>query len=81
MTNHILRRGMKIFLRILLTVLVFLALSSGGSKLLLMQRDVEFFAPAPTHAKMKDGMSGGWGKGYAIIDEILAELKAVEGAR
>lgn len=26
-------------------------------------------------AKMKDGMSGGWGKGYAIIDEILAELQ------
>lgn len=27
-------------------------------------------------AKMKDGMSGGWGSGYAIIDELLAELKA-----
>lgn len=27
-------------------------------------------------AKMKDGMSGGWGGGYAIIDELLAELKA-----
>lgn len=27
-------------------------------------------------AKMKDGMSGGWGKGYAIIDEILTELQA-----
>ena len=26
-------------------------------------------------AKMKDGMSGGWGKGYAIIDELLAKLK------
>lgn len=26
-------------------------------------------------AQMKDGMSGGWGKGYAIIDEILVELK------
>lgn len=23
-------------------------------------------------AKMKDGMAGGWGKGYAIIDEMLA---------
>ncbi len=22
------------------------------------------------------GMSGGWGKGYAIIDELLAELQA-----
>jgi hypothetical protein len=26
-------------------------------------------------AKMKDGMSGGWGGGYAIIDELLAKLK------
>jgi uncharacterized protein YndB with AHSA1/START domain len=25
-------------------------------------------------AKIKDGMSGGWGKGYEIIDEILNEL-------
>lgn len=24
-------------------------------------------------AKMKDGMSGGWGKGYEIIDELLAK--------
>lgn len=27
-------------------------------------------------AKMKDGMSGGWGKGYEIIDEILKELQS-----
>ena len=27
-------------------------------------------------AKMKDGMSGGWGKGYTLIDELLAELSA-----
>ena len=27
-------------------------------------------------AKMMEGMSGGWGKVYAIIDEILAELQA-----
>lgn len=26
--------------------------------------------------KMKDGMSGGWGSGYAIIDEMLTELEA-----
>ncbi len=26
-------------------------------------------------AKMKDGMGGGWGSGYAIIDKILAEMK------
>ncbi len=25
--------------------------------------------------KMKDGMSKGWGSGYAIIDEVLAELQ------
>ena len=27
-------------------------------------------------AKMKDGMAGGWGKGYEIIDQVLAELSA-----
>lgn len=27
-------------------------------------------------AKMKDGMSGGWGGGYALIDELLGEMKA-----
>ncbi len=27
-------------------------------------------------AKMKDGMSGGWGKGYEIIDAMLAEVGA-----
>ena len=27
-------------------------------------------------AKMKDAMSGGWGGGYAIIDDVLAEMKA-----
>lgn len=26
-------------------------------------------------AKMKDGMSGGWGGGYAIIDDMLSELR------
>jgi uncharacterized protein YndB with AHSA1/START domain len=27
-------------------------------------------------AKMKDGMSGGWGSGYTIIDELLTKLQA-----
>ncbi|MEM9621536.1 MAG: SRPBCC domain-containing protein [Pseudomonadota bacterium] len=27
-------------------------------------------------AKMKDGMRGGWGKGYEVIDAVLAELQA-----
>jgi len=27
-------------------------------------------------AEMKDRMSGGWGSGYAIIDDLLAELPA-----
>lgn len=27
-------------------------------------------------AEMKDAMSGGWGKGYEIIDELLTELQA-----
>lgn len=26
-------------------------------------------------AKMKDGMSGGWGSGYAVIDDLVLELK------
>lgn len=26
-------------------------------------------------AKMKDGMSGGWGSGYAIIDALLSDLQ------
>lgn len=26
-------------------------------------------------AKMKDGMSGGWGKGYEIIDDVLTGLQ------
>lgn len=27
-------------------------------------------------AKMKDGMSGGWGSGYEIADQLLLELRA-----
>jgi len=27
-------------------------------------------------AKMMDGMRGGWGKGYAIMDKLLADLQA-----
>ena len=27
-------------------------------------------------AKMKDGMSGGWGMGYKLVDELLEELQA-----
>lgn len=34
---------MKIFLRFVLVILVFLAVSSGITKILLMQQDVEFF--------------------------------------
>ena len=36
---------MKIFVYILLAVLVFLAVSSGLTKVMLMQQDVDFFAP------------------------------------
>ncbi len=31
-------------------------------------------AELASFAKMKDGMSGGWGKGYEIIDELVAQL-------
>ena len=27
-------------------------------------------------AKMKDGMAGGWGKGYEIIDGLLADMQS-----
>lgn len=32
-------------------------------------------AEIASFAKMMESMRGGWGKGYAIIDEILAELQ------
>ena len=28
-------------------------------------------------ARMKDNMSGGWGMGYKVVDEVLAELKVL----
>lgn len=28
-------------------------------------------------ARMKDNMSGGWGMGYEVVDEVLAELKVL----
>lgn len=34
---------MKIFLNVILVILVSLAVSSGGTKIMLMQQDVEFF--------------------------------------
>ena len=34
---------MKIFLKVILVILVFLAVSSGITKIMLMQQDVEFF--------------------------------------
>jgi len=62
--------------RILLTTVTF-AQSGDKTNVRLSQipldaTDVEIAC----FAKMKDGMSGGWGGGYAIIDDVLAELKA-----
>jgi hypothetical protein len=31
--------------------------------------------------KMKDGMSGGWGKGYEIINEMLARIHTKQVAK
>jgi len=62
--------------RILLTSVVFEE-KSAKTNVRLSQIPLDATdAEIACFAKMKDGMSGGWGGGYAIIDEILAELKA-----
>ena len=62
--------------RILLTTVTF---TENGDKthVRLTQVPVDATdAEIACFANMKDGMSGGWGAGYAIIDEILAGQKA-----
>ncbi len=62
--------------RILLTTVTF-AENGDRTNVRLAQIPVDATdAEIACFAKMKDGMSGGWGSGYAIIDELLAELKA-----
>lgn len=62
--------------RILLTTVTF---TENGDKthVRLTQVPVDATdAEIACFSNMKDGMSGGWGAGYNIIDEILSEQKA-----
>ncbi len=62
--------------KVLLTTVTFTA---NAQKTNVRLSQIPFNAPdneVAGFAKMKDGMSGGWGKGYEIIDQILAELQA-----
>lgn len=59
--------------RILLTTVTFEDLG-GKTRVRLTQVPLDATdAEIECFAKMKDGMAGGWGKGYEIIDEILAD--------
>ncbi len=61
--------------RILLTTVTF---EEAGGRTNVRLSQIPFEATAAEiacFAKMKDGMSGGWGGGYAFIDELLAELQ------
>lgn len=61
--------------RILLTTVTFEE-RGDQTKVRLSQIPVDATdAEIACFAKMKDGMSGGWGSGYAIIDEVLLELQ------
>ncbi len=60
--------------RTLLTTLTF-EQAGTDTKVTLHQVPLEATAAEiACFAAMKDGMSGGWGKGFAMIDEILTEL-------
>ena len=61
--------------RVLLTTVTF---TESGEKTNVQLRQVPVDASDEELAcfeQMKSGMDGGWGKGYAMIDEILASLK------
>jgi hypothetical protein len=45
------------------------------------ERWFEFDAEIACFARMKDNMSGGWGRGYKIIDEKLAAQIAEQARR
>lgn len=62
--------------RILLTTVTFEE-NDGRTNVRLSQVPLEATeAEIDCFAKMKDGMSSGWGKGYELIDELLAEFRA-----
>ena len=49
---------------------------ADGTQVILTQVPIDATdAEIATFAKMKDNMSSGWGAGYKIIDDILAELQ------
>lgn len=61
--------------RVLLTT-VTLTEEGGGTNIRLAQVPLDATdAEIACFAKMKDGMSGGWGMGYEIIDQVLQELQ------
>lgn len=61
--------------RVLLTT-VTLTEEGGGTNVRLAQVPLDATdAEIACFAKMKDGMSGGWGMGYEIIDQVLQELQ------
>ena len=61
--------------RILLTTVTFEAIGDR-TKVRLSQIPLDATdAEIACFAEMKDNMSGGWGMGYKIIDEVVAELK------
>lgn len=61
--------------RVLLTT-VTLTEEGGGTNVRLAQVPLDATdAEIACFAKMKDGMSGGWGMGYEIIEQVLQELQ------
>ena len=59
-------------MRILLTTVTFDE-TDGGTSVTLTQVPLDATdAEIACFAEMKDGISGGWGTGYTIIDEILS---------
>ncbi|MEM7366204.1 MAG: SRPBCC domain-containing protein [Pseudomonadota bacterium] len=62
--------------RILLTTVTFKE-NNGATTVTLTQVPLDATdAEIACFAEMKDGMSGGWGTGYGIIDEILVDLQS-----
>lgn len=60
--------------RILLTTVVFEKKGTSTNVRLTQTPHEATEAEIACFAKMKDGMSGGWGMGYKLIDEILADM-------
>lgn len=62
--------------RILLTTVTF-AEAEGQTTVRISQIPMQATdAEIACFAQMKDAMAGGWGKGYAVIDEVLTELQS-----